>query len=307
MAKSSDLDRKASIEEDANPSFIPPHATTAEQMLLGILMLESESWDEMNSSLKPQDFYDPRHRCIYAAIHNLIEQNKSVDAITVIEDLTISKQLDKAGGKDYLAELAQNADTARGSYIYGDIIRDRSLRRQLLAAAQRIIREVHEGGNIKLQDLVNRAEHHIFKLTDHEGSRQDMKLVKSLVDQALKDIDFFFNNQGKLLGQGSGFTELDKMTAGLQATDFIVVAGRPSMGKTSFALNLAAQAAVVDKNATVIFSMEMDSAKLLMRLIAMLGHVHLGRLRDGELKDYDWRKIRQAATMLSGTPIYLDD
>ena len=294
-------------EKDSRPSFVPPHATTAEQMLLGILMAEARSWDDLNIRLTAQDFYDPRHKSIFAAIHSLIEQNKPVDAITVIESLNLEKQLDKAGGKDYIAELAQNADMSGSSYAYSDLIQDRSLRRQLMAAGQSILREVNEGGATEVHQLIDRAEGHIFTLSDDEGNKQDIQSTKSLIPRTLKDIDLRFKNQGKLLGVGSGFRDLDNMTAGLQKADFIVIAGRPSMGKTSFALNLAVHAAVEEKCPTVIFSMEMDSTKILARLIATLGNVHLGRMRDGYLTTGDWMSIRQAADILTNSPIYLDD
>jgi len=285
-----------------------PNAMMAEQIFLGMLMLENESWDNINHTLKPTDFYDARHRIIYEVIFHLVDKGTTIDAITVIEQLNLTRQLEEAGGQEYISELAETAVTGTDINTYGELIRDRALRRDLLSAAQKIVKTVHNKQTLDTNDLLDKAEGYIFHLTHDQNAIHEIHPVGSLIGSVLEKIDYFYRHNDELIGQTSGFDELDKQTAGLQPADFIVVAGRPSMGKTSFALNLAAAASVIDKNkATVFFSMEMEAEKILMRLVAMLGKAHFGNIRTGKLTERDWLKIRQGAAMLRDAPIYLDD
>lgn len=285
-----------------------PNAMAAEQIFLGMLMLESESWDNINHTLKPTDFYDARHRIIYEVIFHLVDKGTTIDAITVIEQLNLTRQLEEAGGQEYISELAETAVTGTDINTYGELIRDRALRRELLSAAQKIVKTVHSKQTLDTDDLLNKAESYIYRLTDDQDTIGNIQRVGSLIGSVLEKIDYFSRHSDELIGQTSGFDELDKQTAGLQPADLIVVAGRPSMGKTSFALNLAAAASVIDKHkATVFFSMEMEAEKILMRLVSMLGKAHLSKVRTGQLNNRDWLKIRQGAAMLRDAPIYLDD
>ena len=289
---------------------LPPHAAAAEQLFLGMLMIESENWDGINVSLNKQDFYDARHKCIYETIYHLIEKSTTIDAITVIEELTLTQSLEEAGGREYISELAENSVTGTDINTYAELIRDRALRRRLLVAAQHITKAVHSKNSMEIGDLLDEAESSIFKLTDQEGTIRDIQMAGSLVDPVMKRIDYLSRHSG-LVGLTSGFNELDKETTGLQPSDLIIVAGRPSMGKTSFALNLAAAASIImeptKRKATVLFSMEMEVEKIVLRLISMLGKAHSSHMRSGKLTDKDWRKIRQGAAMLKNAPVYIDD
>ncbi len=293
--------------EEANIAQLP-NAVMAEQIFLGMLMLESEHWDDVNHTLKPTDFYDTRHRILYKVIFDLVDKGTIIDAITVIERLGLIGQLEEAGGQEYISELAETAVTGTDINTYGELIRDRSLRRELLSTAQKIVKTVHDKQGLDASDLLDKAESYIFHLTDDQNIIHDIRPVGSLVGLVLEKIDYYYRHSDELIGQTSGFDELDEKTAGLQSANLIVVAGRPSMGKTSFALNLTAAASVIDKNkATVFFSMEMEAEQILMRLVAMLGKAHFGKVRTGKLTERDWLKIRQGTAMLRDAPIYLDD
>lgn len=286
-----------------------PNAYLSEQMLLGLLLSDNDSWDKLDAQLTKEHFYHPEHQIIFDAILSLIAKNVPTDELILIEELELRGELAKIGGRDYIASLAASAVTGMDVNAYAAQVFDRALRRKLLAEIGKIGQSAR-GDTESMRALLDRAEHSIFSLTDEALGTHNAQPIQTFLDDVIKQIDYRYRNQGELAGTPTGFTDLDRMTAGLQRADLVIIAGRPSMGKTSLALNIASQTSVMSgatKKATLFFSMEMPSAMLTMRLISMLGGINMENLRSGELSDQDWLSIRQATDMLRQAPIYLDD
>ena len=292
------------IEESTNS----PNAELAEQMLLGMLMLDSEEWDRLDVQLEDKDFYNSRHRLIYKAAHQLYLKNRSIDPITVIEQLKLSDELEDAGGKEFISELSANAISGESINDYASLVFDRSLRRKFISLTKKMSADARGTRHTEVQKVLAEAEEQIFALADRSNPQSaNLTLVGEKINEIIKEIDFFHNNPDILTGQSTGFSLLDDKTSGLQNSDFIVLAGRPSMGKTSFALNIAASVATDKDQAALIFSMEMPTNMLVKRLISILGSVNLARVRNGRLQERDWLNIRQAGEMLDKAHIYIDD
>ena len=286
-----------------------PNAYLSEQMLLGLLLSDNDSWDKLEAQLTKEHFYHPAHQIIFDAILSLIAKDVTADELTVIEELELRGELEKIGGRDYIATLAASAVTGMDVNNYAAQVFDRALRRKLLAEINKIGKSVR-GDAESIHKLLDQAEHSIFTLTDEALGTHNAQPIQHFLEDVIKQIDYRYRNQGELAGTSTGFTDLDRMTAGLQRADLVIIAGRPSMGKTSLALNIASQTSVMssgNKKASLFFSMEMPSAMLTMRLITMLGSINMENLRSGELNDEDWLSIRQATDMLRHAPIYLDD
>lgn len=285
-----------------------PNAELAEQMMLGMLMLGHDIWDRMDFQLEANDFFNPKHRHIYEIAKQLYDKNKTVDPITVIEELGLAGELDKAGGKEYISELTAGATWGEDINDYASLVYDRSLRRRFISLTKRMAAGAESAKHDSIQKVLQEAEQDIFNLGDKsESTNNRIQKVGDTINDVISRIDFYNKNPGQLTGQGTGFSMLDDKTSGLQDSDFIVLAGRPSMGKTSFALNIAASVAVSDNKAALIFSLEMPTSMLVMRLISILGSVNLAKVRSGKLSQSDWLNIRQAGEMLSDTQIYIDD
>lgn len=308
---SSDLpesSRSMTVAETDLNGGISPNAELAEQMMLGMLMLGHEVWDSMNIQLDVSDFFNAKHRHIYEVAKSLYNKNKTVDTITVIEELGLAGELEKAGGKEYISELAAAATWGENINDYTALIYDRALRRKFISLTKRMATSAEGARHDSIQNVLQEAEQDIFSLGDKsESSTNRIAKVGDKIHDVINQIDYYHKHPGQLTGQGTGFSMLDDKTAGLQKSDFIVLAGRPSMGKTSFALNMAATIAVNDNKAVLVFSLEMPTSMLVMRLISILGSVNLANVRSGKLSDNDWNGIRQAGEMLSDAPIYIDD
>ncbi len=283
------------------------HAEAAEQMLLGMLMLDDETWDRINSPLEAKDFSNAQNRHIYDAALALYNKNSSIDPITVIEELKLRGKLAEAGGKEYISELTANATSGENINIYSSLIHDRALRRKFIQLTKTMSANAESSRHANIQEVLQEAEQKIFDLGDKSEKAPNIIKVGQAINEVMAEIDFYFNNPNQITGQSTGFAVLDSKTSGLQKSDFIVLAGRPSMGKTSFALNIAASAVISDNKAALIFSMEMPTSMLVMRFISILGSVNLARVRDGRLTESDWLKIRQAGEMLDSAEIYIDD
>ena len=287
---------------------IPPNSIEAEQALLGGLMLNAEAWDKIADVVVGEDFYRKDHRLIFKAIGNLIEDGSPCDVVTVSEHLDNRGELEQAGGLEYLATLANETAGAANARAYAKILRERSTLRALINAGNEISGSAFATDGRTASQVLDDAERLVFEIAE-KGSRgrKGFQSLKQILPDAVDRIDLLHQSDGSITGISTGYTEFDKMTAGLQAGDLVIVAGRPSMGKTTLAINIAENAAIGSKVPTAIFSMEMPSQQLAFRMISSLGRVDQTHLRTGNFPDEDWSRINTAVQLMSEAPIFIDD
>ena len=287
---------------------VPPNSIEAEQSLIGGLMLDHVAWEKVADVISADDFYRKDHRLIFAAIANLAETNNPCDVVTVSEYLDNRGELEQSGGLEYIATLANEAPGAANARAYAKILRERSVLRALINAGNEISGSAFATDGRMASELVDAAERLVFEIAE-KGSRgrAGFKHLKNILPQAVDRIDVLHQSEGEITGISTGFTEFDKLTAGLQPGELIVIAGRPSMGKTSLAINIAENAAIGSKVPTAIFSMEMPSQQLAFRMISSLGRVDQAHLRTGRFPDEDWSRINTAVQLMSDAPIFIDD
>jgi replicative DNA helicase len=288
----------------------PPHSVEAEQAVLGGLLLDSAAWDNVADAVTQEDFYRPDHRLIFGAIAELAGEGKPCDVVTVSQHLERAAQLEAAGGLAYLSSVARDTPSAANVRAYAEIVRERSLLRQLIRAGTDIASAVFNNDGESARALVDRAEQRIFEIA--EGSfrrREGAVAVRSLLPAVIDQIDEWHNNPDKLRGLPTGFTDFDRITGGLRPGDLVIVAGRPSMGKTTLAVNMAEYAAVHPgtRASVAIFSMEMPSEQVITRMLASIGGVPLNSLRSGKISDEDWVRITSATSQLSEAKIFVDE
>ena len=288
----------------------PPHSVEAEQAVLGGLLLDPAAWDTVADQVVAEDFYRPDHRLIFAAIGELAGDGKPCDAVTVSQALERNGKLDAAGGLAYLSSVARDTPTAANVRAYAEIVRERSLLRQLIRAGTDIVSAVFNNDGETARALVDQAEQKVFEIA--EGTfrkREGAVSVRSLLPAVIDQIDEWHNNPDQLRGLPTGFTEFDKLTGGLRPGDLVIVAGRPSMGKSTLAVNMAEYAAVNPKTkaAVAIFTMEMPSEQVVTRMLASIGGVPLSSLRSGKITDEDWVRITSATSQLSEAKIFIDE
>ena len=287
---------------------VPPHSIEAEQSLLGGLMLDHQSWDKVADIVSERDFYRKDHRLIFSAIAALAEAASPCDVVTVSEHLGNRGQLDDAGGLEYLATLANESPGAANARAYARILRERSMLRALISAGNQISGAAFTTDGRSAAEIVDEAERLVFEIAESGArGRSGFRALKQILPEAVDRIDVLHQSEGDITGIPSGFTEFDKLTAGLQAGELIVIAGRPSMGKTTLAINIAENAAIGSKVPTAIFSMEMPSQQLAFRMISSLGRVNQTHLRTGKFPDEDWSRINTAVQLMSDAPIFIDD
>jgi len=287
---------------------LPPHSIEAEQSVLGGLMLDASAFDQIADRVSAEDFYRNDHRLIFQATAGLIERNQPCDAVTLSGHLESQGLLDQVGGLSYLGSLARDTPTAANIRAYADIVRERSVLRQLISAGDLIARNALEPEGREAREIVDDAERAVFEIAER-GSRGKLgfRAVKSILPEVVNHIDELYHSDGTLIGVSTGFKLLDEMTSGLQAGDLIIVAGRPSMGKTTLAVNMAENAALGSKKSVAIFSMEMSAEALTMRMISSLGRINQSNLRSGRLQEDDWPRIDSAMTQLGAANIFVDD
>ena len=289
---------------------VPPHSVEAEQAVLGGLMLDPIAWDNVADTITEDDFYRPDHRLIFAGIAALAGEAKPCDVVTVSQHLERSGQLEGAGGLAYISSVARDTPTAANVRAYAEIVRERSLLRQLIRAGTEIVSAVFNNDGETARALVDRAEQKVFEIAEGSFRKRDGAVpVRQLLPGVIDQIDEWHNNPDMLRGLPTGFTEFDKLTGGLRGGDLVIVAGRPSMGKTTLAVNMAEYAAVNPKTraAVAIFSMEMPSEQVVTRMLASIGGVPLNSLRSGKISDEDWVRITGATSQLSDAKIFVDE
>jgi replicative DNA helicase len=287
---------------------VPPQSIDAEQSVLGGLLIDNQRWDAIADKISIDDFYRREHRLIFSAISALCHENSPADVVTVSERLEHTGDLDAAGGLAYLGSLANNTPSAANVAAYAEIVRERSILRQLLHATGEISDAAYNPGDRSANQVLDYAEKRVFDISESRARRRGgYEPIASLLTKTVDRIDELYRKQGAITGVATGFTDLDDKTSGLQPSDLVVIAGRPSMGKTTLAMNIAENAAVGHKIPVAIFSMEMPGTQLAMRMMASLGRINAHRVRTGKLDDEDWPRLTSAVSLLSEAPIFIDD
>ncbi|MGR8948830.1 MAG: replicative DNA helicase [Gammaproteobacteria bacterium] len=287
---------------------VPPHSIEAEQSVLGGLMIDNDAWLQVSERITEGDFYRRDHNEIFRAVESLANDGKPYDVVTLAEWLQKNESLDSVGGLDYLANLVENTPSAANIAAYADIVRERSVLRSLIRAGTDIADSAYRPEGRNADELLDEAERNVFEIADRESrSRRGFRPVKELLVAALDRIDQLFQQDNPITGVATGYYELDAMTSGLQPSDLVIVAGRPSMGKTAFALNLAQNAAIKEQVGVAIFSMEMPSEQLAMRMLSSLGRIDQHKVRTGRLADDDWPRLTHSVGILSEAKLFIDD
>jgi replicative DNA helicase len=286
---------------------LPPHSLEAERSCLGGLMLDQRAWDQVADVVGPDDFYRADHRAIFETIATLAERDQPPDAVTVSEQLDRENRLDDAGGVEYLARLVEETPSAANVRAYARIVREHALLRRLIEIGGDIAASAHDSEGRTVSELVDLAEQRVFEIADRGTRGPGFKALKEILPGAIDRLDVLSHSDDEITGVSTGFSAMDDMTAGLQRGELIVIAGRPSMGKTTLAVNIAENAAIGHQIPTAIFSMEMSAEQLTFRMIGSIGRVNQAGLRRGKLNDGDWSRIDSAVSMMSKAPIFIDD
>ena len=287
---------------------VPPQSIEAEQAVLGGLMLDNQGWDRIADIISDNDFYRHDHRLIFRAIENLSANNSPFDAVTVSQMLKTHEHLEEAGGLAYLGELVRDTPSAANLKAYAEIVRERSVLRQLIEVGTEIADSAFRPEGRESKEILDHAEQLVFQIAEQgERGRTGMQSIKTLLAKAVDRIDTLYQQDDPITGVPTGFSEFDEMTSGLQSSDLIIVAGRPSMGKTTFAMNLAEHAAIKHRKPVAVFSMEMPGEQLAMRLMSSLGRIDQHKVRTGRLDDDDWARLTSAMGILADAPLFIDD
>ncbi len=287
---------------------LPPHSIEAEQAVIGGLLLDNRAWEKIADRIHEKDFYRHDHRMIFRAIGALERKTQPFDVVTLSESLAQNEELEEAGGLAYLGRLAKDTPSAANIVAYADIVRERSVLRQLIAVGTDIAGSGFRPEGRETTELLENAEKSVFAIAEQKVRGQTgLRAISQVLSKTVEQIDHLFETKGAVSGVASGFADLDKMTTGFQPGDLVIVAGRPAMGKTTFAMNVAETAAISGKLPVAVFSMEMPGEQLAMRLISSLGRIDQHHIRTGELTDEDWPRITSSISMLSETKLFIDD
>ena len=286
---------------------VPPQSIEAEQSVLGGLLLDNVSFDRIADQLGADDFYRREHRLIFNAIAGLCQESSPADVVTVAEYLEKRADLENAGGLAYLGTLANNTPSTANIVAYAAIVRERAILRRLIHVSGEISATAYNLEGRSAQDVLDKAEERILEISEIGHRRGTFQPLNALLSQAVDRIDQLFRSESPLTGVPTGFTDVDNLTSGLQAGDLVIIAGRPSMGKTSLAMNIAENAAVGHKIPVAIFSLEMPGSQLAMRMMASLGRINAHKVRTGKLDDDDWPRLTSAVSLLNEAPIFIDD
>jgi replicative DNA helicase len=298
------------VDSQLDALKLPPHSVEAEQSVLGGILLDTSAWDKIADLLSEHDFYRHEHRLIWRHIGRLTEHAKPIDVITVAESLESNGELEKAGGLVYLGTLAQNVPSAANIRRYAEIVRERAIMRKLVEVGSEIATSAYNPGGRDAGQLLDEAESRVFEISEQgERGRQGFTPLPPLLTQVVERIETLYNrdNPSDITGVSTGFTDLDRQTSGLQPGDLIIVAGRPSMGKTAFSINIAENVALESNKPVAIFSMEMGGTQLVMRMIGSVGRLNQHTLRTGKLEDDDWPRMTHALGLLNDAPIFIDE
>lgn len=292
---------------DLSALKIPPHSLEAEQSVLGGLMLVNEAWDRVVDLVSAADFYRPEHRLIFRHLAVLADAGEPVDVVTLADALSHAGELDAAGGFAYLAELASNTPSAANIRAYAQAVRERANLRALISVGNRIADDAFHPEGRPSAELIEEAERRILQISEERPEGSGPEALNPLLQRAVSRIDELFSSDSPITGLSTGFADLDERTAGLQKGDLIIVAARPSMGKTTFAMNLVEHAVLNQDQPVVVFSMEMPAEQLVMRMLSSIGRINQTRVRTGKLDEEDWPKLTAAVSKLKDRPLFIDD
>lgn len=270
-------------------------------------MLDDNAWDSVSERVSAEDFYRADHRTIFRCMADLVERNQPLDIITISESLEAVGELENVGGLAFISDLASSIPTTTNISAYATIVRERATIRGLISVAHEIADSGFNPAGRSSEELINEAEAKVFRISDDRPSVGGPESVKPLLTKAVDRIDLLFQTKGALTGVSTGFRDLDEITSGLQSSDLIIVAGRPSMGKTAFMMNMAESAVISGGQPVLVFSMEMPSDSLVLRMLSSLGRIDQSKIRTGQLGDDDWPRLTSAVTLLSDKPLFIDD
>ena len=289
----------------SNGGRIPPQDITAEKSLLGAILISDKSFPDVLEEVRATDFYNKQHGLIFDAMTSLYEKSKAIDLLTVTSELKAKKHLKEIGGEPYLVELTNFVPTASHAKDYAELVNKASTRRRLIKAGTEIVEAAYEDG-AEVGDLVGKAEKNLFAVSD-KTTKSDYSALGDLLVNAFDRIENLHKNKGALRGLKTGFRDLDKKTAGLQKGDLVIIGARPAMGKTTFAQNIAYNAATINNQGVLFFSMEMSKDEIVDRMVSDVSGVDNWKIRNGNLSDDDFAKIGDALAEMGETPIYIDD
>ncbi|MGP1953191.1 MAG: replicative DNA helicase [Arsenophonus sp. ET-KM2-MAG3] len=289
---------------------MPPHSLEAEQSVLGGLMLDNERWDHVSERVTNGDFFSRPHRTIFSKMQTLFERGRPIDLITLSESLEQQGELDSVGGFAYLAELAKNTPSVANINAYADIVRERAVVRDMITVANEIADAGYNPQGRTSEELLDLAESRVFQIAETRTNKDDgPKRIEEILSETVEKIEQLYQNpHDGVTGVSTGYQDLDRKTAGLQNSDLIIVAARPSMGKTTFAMNLCEHAAMTEEKPVLIFSLEMSANQIMMRMLASLSRVDQTRIRTGQLDDEDWARISSTmGILMEKRNMYIDD
>ena len=284
-----------------------PHSIEAEQAVLGGLMIKNEAFESISDVLVEKDFYKKDHQLIFAAMISLSDNSQPFDPITLSETLQAKNQLSTVGGAEYLVELTENTPSSANIQAYTQIVVERSIVRQLIVAASETIQKGFNPLGWDSSKLLAQAESRLQEIIENKPKVGGFKRVDSLIKEAVQRLDELFKSESDITGLSTGFSDLDKMTSGFQNSDLVIIAGRPSMGKTAFAMNVVEHAALNQKKPVLVFSLEMPANQLVVRMLSSLGKIDQTRIRSGNLLEDDWPRLSAAAQKLKKASLYIDD
>ena len=293
----------------AEPSISQPlpHSIEAEQAVIGGLMLRNDAFDSIAEVLSDSDFYSRDHQLIFNAMARLAADNQPFDPITLAESLQNSNQLASVGGAEYLVDLASSTPSSANVKAYTQIVLERSIVRQLIGAASDIVRKGYNPLGWDSSKLLAEAEGRLQEIIENRPKKGGFKEVNLLIKEAVDRLDELFKNDADITGLSTGFTDLDKMTSGWQKSDLVIIAGRPSMGKTAFAMNMVEHATLSQDRPVLVFSLEMPANQLITRMLSSIGKIDQTRMRTGNLVEDDWPRLTSAAQRLKDKPLFIDD
>ncbi|VUD40589.1 Replicative DNA helicase [Thalassocella blandensis] len=304
------------VESQAFPDYesaddvtvdVMPHSVEAEQSVIGGLMQDASNFDAVAEILSNNDFYKAAHSKIFRVMVDLIEAEQPIDVITVSEELNRHEQLPSVGGLDYLTDLVTNVPSSANVVAYAKIVRERATLRQLISAATEISRASYNPGGLASDDLLQLAERKVMEITEERPKEGGFEDVNALLKKTVEKIDHLFRSDSDITGLSTGLSELDEKTSGWQPGELIILAARPSMGKTALALNFVEAAILTQTKPALVFSMEMPSDSLVMRMLSSMGRIDQGNLRNGKLTEEDWPKLEMAARKMKDKKLFIDD
>ncbi|MGI9283398.1 MAG: replicative DNA helicase [Endozoicomonas sp.] len=295
------------IDEATVSLKTPPHSIEAEQSVLGGLLLDNEAWDKVADKVTAEDFYHPRHKVIFSSMAKSANESIPFDPLTLAASLDNQDELEAAGGMVYITELVANVAGIANIEAYAQIIQERSVLRKVINASQQMAETAYNPEGRDSQTVLDEAERLVFNIAEERPKTGGPVGVREILDNTVQKIDELFNSGDAITGITTGFNDLDEMTSGLQSSDMVIVAARPSMGKTTFAMNLVENALLNTEKVVMVFSLEMPGEQLMMRMLSSLGRINQSKVRSGKLEEEDWPKLVSAVERIKDKKLFIDD